>query len=110
MALDKLVSAQAQRAIAEADALLFVVDATVGPTEAGCRRGSPAVAFGFARCHGGQQGRHEARETDIWEFASLGFSQPWPVSALHGRGTGDMLDALVAALPPPAAGRGLWRA
>ena len=41
-----------------------------------------------------------ARELDIWDFVGLGFGQPWPVSALHGRGTGDLLDALVEVLPP----------
>jgi GTP-binding protein len=41
-----------------------------------------------------------ARELDIWDFVGLGFAQPWPVSALHGRGTGDLLDALVEVLPP----------
>ena len=73
MALDKLVSAQAQRAIAEADAVLFVVDATVGPTEQDAdvarlllRSGRPVVLVV-------NKVDNEARETDIWEFAGLGF-------------------------------------
>jgi len=38
---------------------------------------------------------NEKRETDAWEFVSLGFGDPWMVSALHGRGTGDLLDEIV---------------
>ena len=39
------------------------------------------------------------REGSTWEFVSLGLGDPYPVSSLHGRGTGDLLDALVAVLP-----------
>jgi GTP-binding protein len=42
----------------------------------------------------------EHREPDIWEFAALGLGDPMPVSAIHGRGTGDLLDLVVGALPP----------
>jgi len=41
------------------------------------------------------------REAAAWEFVSLGVGDPYPVSALHGRGTGDLLDAVVELLPPP---------
>ncbi|MBR2522799.1 MAG: ribosome biogenesis GTPase Der [Coriobacteriales bacterium] len=42
-------------------------------------------------------------ESAIWEFVSLGLGDPWPVSSVHGHGTGDLLDAIVAKLPdlPP---------
>jgi len=40
------------------------------------------------------------RESSVWEFVNLGLGDPMPVSALHGRGTGDLLDALVGVLPP----------
>ena len=100
MALDKLVSAQAQKAIAEADAVLFVVDVTVGPTQADAdvarllaRSGRPVVLAV-------NKVDTPARELDIWDFVGLGFAQPYPVSALHGRGTGDLLDALIEVLPP----------
>jgi GTP-binding protein len=101
LAIDKLVSAQAQRAISEADAILFVVDATVGATDQDVdvarlllRSGRPVVLVV-------NKVDNNAREPDIWAFSQLGFPQPWPVSALHGRGAGDMLDAVVAALPGP---------
>jgi GTPase len=103
VALDKLVSAQAQRAVDEADAVVFVVDVAVGPTEEDAdvarlllRSGTPVVLAV-------NKVDNDAREADIWEFAGLGFAQPWPVSALQGRGAGDLLDALVMALEPAAA-------
>jgi GTPase len=98
MPLDKLVSAQAQRAVKEADVVLFVVDVAVGPTEEDAdvarlllRSGTPVVLAV-------NKVDNATREAEIWEFAGLGFAQPWPVSALHGRGSGELLDALVMAL------------
>jgi GTPase len=43
----------------------------------------------------------ETREPDVWEFVKLGLGDPWPVSALHGRRAGDLLDEVVRLLPPP---------
>lgn len=98
-ALDARVTAQAEGAIKAADAVLLVVDSTVGITEedsrvaAMLRRSKPPVLLVANKVDS------ETRETDMWEFAGLGLGDPHPVSALHGRGTGDMLDALIAALP-----------
>jgi GTP-binding protein len=100
MVLDKLVSAQAQRAIDEADAVLFVVDVTVGPTQADADVARLLVRSGRPVVLAVNKVDTPARELDIWDFVGLGFAQPWPVSALHGRGTGDLLDALVEVLPP----------
>jgi GTPase len=100
MALDKLVSAQAQRAVEEADAILFVVDVTVGATKEDADVARLLLRSGRPVVLAVNKVDNETREADIWEFASLGFAQPWPVSALHGRGAGDLLDALVAVLPP----------
>jgi GTP-binding protein len=72
--IEARVAEQAEVAIALADAVVFVVDATVGPTAA-----------------------------DASELWSLGLGEPHPVSALHGRGTGDLLDAAMAALPTESA-------
>jgi GTP-binding protein len=41
------------------------------------------------------------READAWDAMSLGLGEPWPISALHGRGTGDLLDDVVRLLPEP---------
>jgi GTP-binding protein len=98
-ALDAQVSRQAERAMAEADVVLFVVDATVGVTEedarvaAVLRRSSAPVLLVANKVDS------DRRELDIWELARLGLGEPFPVSALHGRGSGDLLDAVVAALP-----------
>ncbi len=100
MVLDKLVSAQAQKAIDEADAVLFVVDVTVGPTQADADVARLLVRSGRPVVLAVNKVDTPARELDIWDFVGLGFAQPWPVSALHGRGTGDLLDALVEVLPP----------
>ncbi len=100
-ALDEKVSRQSEKAIAEADAVIMVVDVTTGVTEEDARvaellRGSPKPVLVVANKV--DDASHEAL---IWEFLSLGLGNPWPVTALHGLGTGDLLDELVAALPEP---------
>ncbi len=97
--LDAKVSAQAERAIADADVILFVVDASVGVTAQ-----DEAVAKLLRRAQApvlvvANKVDSELREPDIWDFVGLGLGDPVPVSALHGRSTGDLLDALVAKLP-----------
>ena len=99
--LDAQVSAQAERAIAEADVVLLVVDVTVGLTDEDLavarflRRSGRPIRVVANKVDSSQ------RETDAWEAVSLGLGDPWPVSALHGRGTGDLLDDVVGLLPPP---------
>jgi GTP-binding protein len=100
--LDQEVSRQAERAVAQADVIILVVDVTVGITEedalvASLLRGAapPAVVVVNKVDDG-------SRESDAWAFTQLGLGDPHAVSALHGRGSGDLLDAVVAALPPAA--------
>jgi GTPase len=97
--LDAKVSEQAERAIAEADVVLLVVDVTTGVTEEDGRvaellrrRGKPALLVA-------NKVDDVSREGMVWELLALGLGDPYPVSALHGRGTGDLLDAVVARLP-----------
>ena len=97
--LDEKVSRQSERAIAEADVVLFVVDTTVGVTEADAQvatllRGTDKPVILIAN-----KVDDRVHESSIWELMSLGLGEPMPVSALHGRGAGDMLDRIVAALP-----------
>ncbi|MCA1691026.1 MAG: ribosome biogenesis GTPase Der [Actinobacteria bacterium] len=113
-ALDAQVSRQAERAVAQADVVIFVLDATVGVTEeddrvAGVlRRAAPGSGRGPRVLVVANKVDSERRELDVWELARLGLGEPLAVSALHGRGSGDMLDAVVDALPaeadPPATG------
>jgi GTPase len=93
------VAAQAEVAVAAADAVLLVVDATVGPTDTDdtvvkvLRRARKPVVLAANKV---DDQRGEADATALW---SLGLGEPFPVSALHGRGSGDLLDAVLAALP-----------
>ncbi|MFJ8045621.1 ribosome biogenesis GTPase Der [Kitasatospora sp. NPDC096147] len=103
LGIDAMVAAQAELGIEQADAVLFVVDATVGATDTDealikliRRAGKPTVL-----CANKVDGPStEAEAAYLW---SLGLGEPYPVSALHGRGSGDLLDAVLAALPeaPP---------
>ncbi|EGX58769.1 GTP-binding protein Der [Streptomyces zinciresistens K42] len=99
LGIDASVAAQAEYAIEAADAVVFVVDAKVGATDTDeavvrllRKAGKPVVLC--ANKVDGPSG--EADATYLW---SLGLGEPHPVSALHGRGTGDMLDAVLEVLP-----------
>ena len=93
------VSAQAEVAIAAADAVLFVVDTVVGATDADeavvkvLRRSRKPVVLAANKVD------DERAESDAAALWSLGLGEPWVVSALHGRGSGDLLDAILDALP-----------
>jgi GTP-binding protein len=99
--LEAKVSAQAERAFAEADVVLMVVDVTTGVTEQDLaaarriRRAGAPVRLVVNKVDDG------AREGAAWEFVALGLGDPFPISALHGRGTGDLLDEVVGLLPVP---------
>ena len=96
------VSAQSERAIADADVVLFVVDVVTGATEDDAqvaellrRSGSPVLLVANKVDDSGRD--------QMWELLSMGLGDPYPISALHGRGTGDLLDAVIERLPPPTA-------
>ncbi len=98
--LAKQVTLQAERAIREADVVLLVADVTVGTTEEDAqvarilqRSDRPVLLVA-------NKADDDRREHEIWPFAKLGLGDPHPVSAIHGRGSGDLLDAVVLALPP----------
>jgi GTP-binding protein len=101
--LQAMVSAQAERAVATADLVLFVIDGRTGATETDLsvartlRRSGRPVVLTVTKVD------DERGEPDTAELWSLGLGQPYPVSGLHGRGSGDLLDAVLAALPdaPP---------
>ncbi len=98
-ALDRKVSAQSRRAMLDADVAVLVTDVTTGVTDPDLataellwRRSGP-VLLAVNKVD------DEGREPLIWEFVNLGLGDPHPVSALHGRGCADLLDAVVASLP-----------
>ncbi len=101
--LDARVAEQAEVAVELADAVLFVVDATVGATATDeavvrlLRRSGKPVVLAANKV---DDLRGEADAAALW---SLGLGEPFPVSAVHGRGSGDLLDACVAVLPPVSA-------
>ena len=97
--IDKSVALQAEIAVELADAVLFVVDAMVGATATDERvvtmlRASkkPVILVGNKV----DDARQEPEAAALW---SLGLGEPWPVSALHGRGVADMLDKVLTILP-----------
>jgi GTP-binding protein len=100
--LDQEVSRQAERAVAQADVIILVVDVTVGITEEDARVASLLRGAALPAVVVVNKVDDSSRESDAWEFTQLGLGDPHPVSALHGRGSGDLLDAVVAALPPAA--------
>ncbi len=103
--LQARVKEQAEIAVAAADAVLLVVDATVGATDVDeavvkvlRRSGKPVVLV----ANKVDDARTEADAAGLW---SLGLGEPHAVSALHGRGSGDLLDAVLEALPEAPADR-----
>ena len=101
--LAESIRAQAEIAVNIADAVMFVVDAGVGITDNDeavvriLRKSGKPVVLAANKV---DDQRAEAETYGLW---NLGLGEPMPVSALHGRGSGDLLDAVLAALPetPP---------
>jgi GTP-binding protein len=97
------VAAQAEVAVDLADAVLFVVDATVGATSTDehvvrmLRASKKPVLLVANKV---DDARQESDASVLW---SLGLGEPWPVSALHGRGVADLLDKVLTILPEVSA-------
>ncbi|MDR2974285.1 MAG: ribosome biogenesis GTPase Der [Propionibacteriaceae bacterium] len=93
------IAEQAELAIATADAVVFVVDAIVGATNEDeavikvLRQAGKPVILAANKI---DDQRQEGEAASLW---NLGLGEPYAVSALHGRGSGDLLDAIVASLP-----------
>ncbi|NCJ07137.1 ribosome biogenesis GTPase Der [Synechococcales cyanobacterium C] len=89
-------------ALSEANVVILVVDGQAGVNAADIevaqwlRQQSTPVLVAVNKCESVQQGLAQAAE--FWE---LGLGEPWPLSSIHGSGTGDLLDAVLAYLPPP---------
>ena len=101
------VAEQAEVAIQMADAILFVLDATVGATGTDelvvplLRKSGKPIVLAANKVDG------PSGESDAAGMWSLGLGEPHAISALHGRGTGDLLDAAMAVLPEVSGGGGI---
>lgn len=95
-----LIREQAMAALAEASAAIFVVDGQAGLTAGDeaiaewLRQQSVPVILTVNKCESTSQGLTQAAE-----FWSLGLGEPFPVSGIHGNGTGELLDQLITYLP-----------
>ena len=98
-----LIREQALIALAEASVAIFVVDGqggiTAGDREiaAWLRQQNVPILLAVNKCESVEQGILQA--TEFWELA---IAEPFPISAIHGSGTGELLDALIKYLPPGA--------
>jgi len=96
------IAAQAVRGIEEADLVMFVVDVRTAPTAGDLeivdrlRRAGRPVMLVANKCDG------PSEDLQAQNLRSLGLGEVYPVSAQHGRGAGDLLDAIVDALPAPS--------
>ena len=103
-----LIRAQAEVAIEESDAVIFVVDSESGPTSADRevaqilrryqteRNGEPWPPVFIAA----NKADNAERRQNAVEFYEFGLGEVYPISSLHGQGTGDLLDAVVASFEP----------
>ena len=97
--LDAKVSRQVEAAVRGADLIVFLTDGSVGVTDedeavaSWLRKVSPPVMLVVNKAD------NDRREADRWEFMALGLGEPYPVSALHGRRAGDLLDEIIARVP-----------
>jgi GTPase len=101
--LEAKVSRQVESAVKGADVVLLVVDASVGMTD-----DDEAIADWLRRAHSdvlvvANKADNDRREEERWEFMALGLGEPYPVSALHGRRAGDLLDVVIDRFPKPDA-------
>jgi GTP-binding protein len=94
------IANQAEIAVQTADVVIFVVDVTVGATdvdEAAVRMLRRSLKPVLLVANKADNNTLEYEATSLW---GLGLGEPYPISALHGRGSGDLLDAILAAMPP----------
>jgi GTPase len=103
--LEALVTLQAKVAVEEADVVVHLTDAKVGPTEADAaiarelrKAPRPRVVLAVNKLD------NPADDTDRYQFYSLGEGEPHAISALHGLGVGDLLDVVVSLLPESETG------
>jgi ribosome-associated GTPase EngA len=101
--IEEKVQEQARIAIAEADIIVLVVDSITGLTPADIEAADLLRTAKAPVLVAANKADNDKRELEAAEFYSLGWEETYPISAAHGRGVADLLDAIVWALPPESA-------
>jgi len=94
--LDQKVARQAERALQAADVILFVVDAMVGVTDEDSQAARLLRTVDTPILLVANKIDDDSHEQVIWDLARLGLGEPHPVSSIHGRGVGDLLDVVIS--------------
>ncbi|CAB4716074.1 MAG: ribosome biogenesis GTPase Der [Actinobacteria bacterium] len=97
--LEAKISRQVEAAVRDSDLVLFVVDASTGITDEDENVATWIRRTGKKVLLVANKSDNLRRETEMWTFLNLGCGDPIPVSALHGRRAGDLLDEVIALLP-----------
>ncbi len=100
--LDEKVSLQSEEAINEADVIVLVVDTTTGVTTEDDQIAKLIKASGKPAIVACNKVDNSTRVAETWEFLSLGFGDPVAISALHGLGTGELIEEIVKYFPETA--------
>lgn len=100
--LDEAVARQAELSVDEADAVVFVIDAVVGATDTDLQVARMLQRSGKPVIVAANKVDSSSQFSEVASLWSLGLGEPHAVSALHGRGSGDLLDRCIDVLPPAA--------
>ena len=98
--IEEKVQEQARLAIGEADVIVLVVDSITGLTPADIEAADLLRTAKAPVLVAANKADNDKRELEAAEFYSLGWEETYPISAAHGRGVADLLDAIIWALPP----------
>jgi GTP-binding protein len=99
-AIEERVQEQARLAIGEADVIVLVVDSISGMTPADIEAANLLRSARAPVLVAANKADNDKRELEAAEFYALGWEETYPISAAHGRGVADLLDAIVWSLPP----------
>ncbi|MDD3562295.1 MAG: ribosome biogenesis GTPase Der [Candidatus Cloacimonetes bacterium] len=97
--MDKMIMHQALLAIDESDVIIFMVDAQVGTTDLDQAIAKILFPHRDKVLLTANKADSEKHEWEVYDFLQLGFGDAFPISASHGRNTGDFLDTLVKMMP-----------
>ncbi|MCB5233995.1 MAG: ribosome biogenesis GTPase Der [Candidatus Cloacimonetes bacterium] len=98
-AMDKMITHQAILAIEESDVILFMVDAQTGTTDLDIAIAKILFPHRDKVMLVANKADNEKFEWELYDFLQLGFGDAFPISASHGRNTGDFLDELIKMMP-----------